>query len=153
MPKTLTNSEHHLEQTKEMSRARQIELAKGILRGQGDKCAKCGEPLKYEDATKNSHSFEIICQKCYNDPPDKPLIIIDDYSPSPDSRLEEILTEVRTVLEGLRTGMFNKPDCWCGPFDSHHGYELYLGAGNTLCAKHSEACLAAQALMKRLEVR
>lgn len=43
-------------------------LAMGILDTQGNKCFECGEPLKYEDATKRSHSFDIICHPCYNKP-------------------------------------------------------------------------------------
>lgn len=55
----------------------QIDIARGILKGQGDKCAECGEPLKYEDATKRSRSFDIICQPC-RAKPQADIVVLDE---------------------------------------------------------------------------
>jgi hypothetical protein len=52
-------------------------LAMGILDAQGGKCAECAMPLRYGDATKRSHSFEIICRPCH-DKPMAPLFTLDD---------------------------------------------------------------------------
>lgn len=49
---------------------------RNIWIAQGHKCADCGESVELQDSIKRSHSFTIICQKCYAKHP--PLVVIVD---------------------------------------------------------------------------
>ena len=56
----------------------QIGIARGILAGQGNCCAECGEPLRFEDATKRSHSFDVICWPCYKQARKPTFVVLDE---------------------------------------------------------------------------
>ena len=58
-------------------------LARQIWESQDKKCAKCGNDLAFEDATKQSHSFEVICQPCYQKP-SATITVIDDFVEEPE---------------------------------------------------------------------
>lgn len=49
-------------------RRRTTLLARQILTSQHDRCARCQQPLKFQDAAKQTASFEIICRACYREP-------------------------------------------------------------------------------------
>lgn len=60
------------------ARQRRINLlARQIWESQGKKCAKCGNDLAFEDATKQGASFEIICQCCYKKP-EHSIVVMDE---------------------------------------------------------------------------
>ena len=53
-------------------------LAREILKSQGGRCGECGLPLALKDATKQSHSFVIICRACHKKTSPDAIIVIDD---------------------------------------------------------------------------
>lgn len=84
----------------------QIEIARGILAG--NKCAECGESLKFKDATKRRYSFDIICRLCaaksqiqtviFDEAVDVNLVRQDD------ERRDEALNELKTFDHVRETG-------------------------------------------------
>lgn len=52
-------------------------LARQILTSQHDRCARCQQPLKFQDAAKQAASFEIICRACYREPVSS-IVVIDE---------------------------------------------------------------------------
>ena len=58
-------------------------LAYQMWLSQQEKCAECGAVIPFEQATKRSHSFKIICQTCRESKPAFVMIVDDIDAPSP----------------------------------------------------------------------
>lgn len=50
-----------------------------ILESQNYKCAICGKKITLKKVAKKTHSFELICQECY-DTPSKIYIVEDEVA-------------------------------------------------------------------------
>ena len=50
-----------------------------IWLGQKKKCSSCGKFVALKDTAKIGCSFKIVCQKCYDNPPQKTVIILDEW--------------------------------------------------------------------------
>ena len=56
---------------------KQEKIWEQIWLSQDKRCAICGREIALVDTAKNSRSFEIICQDCYNKP--IMLVMLDEW--------------------------------------------------------------------------